>query len=379
MKINQHIATIIRKYFDRKESNAERKSLYEWYDDIDNSQKITPERIARLKALNAARLFPLTRPKQVKRLSTFVKVAAAVLLLSGLGYIGLQYYENQQEYVMGAAELAKITPGTDQATITLGSGETIDLENIKLNDSLKIGNTVIYKDEQGQITYAAVAEGLNTADIYTENILQTPKSAQYKVMLSDGTKVTLNAESKLIYPAHFASGKDRIVTLSGEGYFEVSKTSDSRKFMVKTKGQLTEVLGTKFNINAYANSNKTVTTLAEGSIRVQSDNHTIVLQPNQQTVLKDGDLIKQHIDATTAIGWTEGYFYFDNTNAAEIIQQIGRWYDIEVEYDGKTPITYSGKIPKNLNLGKLIELLNYADIKAKAVSNKNNKKKLVIN
>lgn len=378
MKLSQPILSILSKYFAKQESPEERRTLYKWYEEIQSGAVVDEQRIAHLKAENAEKLFALTKPKKTLTLKRVMRYAAAAAMLVGIGYFGYQYYQDSYTHILDQEELAAIGPGANKAIITLASGEIIDLEDIGLNDSILIGNNIIRKDAQGLVSYHMLEQQLPSEDV--QSTLQTPKAGQYIVVLADGTKVTLNAESKLSYPTNFIASERR-VTLSGEAFFEVSKTADKRKFIVETKNQTTEVLGTKFNIQAYEDEKQTITTLAEGLVRIQdkASKKVLLLQPNEQTILDESGLSKSNIDADAAIGWAKGYFYFDKNNAREVVQQIARWYDIEVEFVQKSNIIYAGKIPKNLHLGKLIELLDFADIKAKAVSNRKNETKLIIN
>ena len=382
MSINKKIINILTKYFRSEETDEERKELYTWYDQIDHSEAISQTKINDIQHRTKERLLhsiqeQSSKKSSIKPLWTKISVAASLLLIS---YFSYNHFVTGDKYrPLTDAQLAAISPGANKATITLSSGEIINLDNLENNQSMTVDNTVIHKDLSGQITYHLKQQDNKSS---RTNTMQTPKAGQYHIVLSDGTKVFLNAESKLTYPENFGSG-DRIVELEGEGYFEVSKTALHSRFIVKTNRQSTEVLGTKFNINAYKNEDAVKTTLAEGSIRVsphEQNKKSIILQPNQQTILNQHEFSKHQVDASNVIGWTRGLFCFDGTNSEEIIRQISRWYDIDIEYNkDKNPITYSGKIPKNLSLDKLIKLLNYADIKAYAVTNQKNERKLIIN
>jgi len=382
MNVEKKILKILTKYFRREETDSERKELYQWYDQIDQTALSSKADIEDLHQRSKARVFTSIReqtPINRRVFPFWSKITAAAALLV-VGYFSYDYFVIQERYEsLPTSQLASISPGTHTATITLSTGEVINLDDLDRNESITAGNTIIQKDSAGRITYLSTPLDSKSNRI---NTMQTPRAGQYNIVLSDGTKVFLNAESKLTYPESFGKG-DRIVTLDGEAYFEVSKTTAQSRFIVRTEQQSTEVLGTKFNINAYKDEAAVKTTLAEGSIRVfpeQREEQSITLHPDQQTVLSDHAFSRQAVDADNAIGWTKGLFCFDGTNSEDIIRQISRWYDIDVEYNkGKNPITYSGKIPKNISLDKLIQLLNYADIKAYAVSNKKNERKLIIN
>ncbi|QQT24654.1 FecR family protein [Sphingobacterium spiritivorum] len=375
MKADKKISRILTKYLRRQESVEERKTLYKWYDELDHVHTDVDPKSSQKRT--KAKLLKEINPSYTIRPLWYKMGAVAALLL--IGYFGYMYYNAWNSFTpMDAQEIAAIVPGENKATITLADGKIIDLNELDQNQSLTNGSRLFIMDSSGQVTYVNKTPSSNPGKL---NTLKTPKAGQYSIVLSDGTKVFLNAESSLTYPETFGS-TDRIVTLQGEGYFEVTKDPNHRKFIVKTTKQTTEVLGTKFNINAYEDEPFVKTTLAEGSVRVNPTNKNIspiTLKPDEQTVLQANMIRSQEVDASYAIGWTQGQFCFDGTNSEEVLRQIARWYDVEIEYANKNAITYSGKIPKNLSLDKLIKLLEFADINVQAVTNAQNKRKLIIN
>ncbi|MGE8379282.1 MAG: FecR family protein, partial [Sphingobacterium sp.] len=186
---------------------------------------------------------------------------------------------------------------------------------------------------------------------------------------------------KISYPTSFDQG-DREVELQGEAYFHVRKTSNQSKFIVKTQGQKIEVLGTQFNVNAYLGLGQTKTTLAEGAVLVTLEDpnkHAVRLKPNEQAILQQGKLNSHLVNIEEVLSWKNGQFYFNGSNTDEVMQQIARWYNIDISYKrDENKEQYTGKIPRNLSLNKLIELLNYADLNTKALVEKNNRIKLII-
>ncbi len=274
--------------------------------------------------------------------------------------------------------MAASPPGKEKAIIILGNGRHIDLEHLPLNQSIQSDNVIIKKDGNGQISYHDVKSG--QVDIQ-KNSMYTPKGATYDLTLSDGTLVTLNADSKISYPASFNTG-EREVELQGEAYFHVQKTSNKSKFIVKTRGQKIEVLGTRFNVNAYPETDKIQTTLEEGSVLVSARDvpqGNIYLKPSEQATLQNGVLNSHRVDIEEVLSWKKGQFYFNGNNTEEVMQQIARWYNIDITYHrSKDKEQYTGTIPRNLSLNKLIELLNYADLNTKALMGENSRIKLII-
>jgi ferric-dicitrate binding protein FerR (iron transport regulator) len=202
----------------------------------------------------------------------------------------------------------------------------------------------------------------------------TAKGQTYQFTLPDGTKVWLNAGSKLEFPSSFVNSKARSVKLSGEGYFEVAKDK-AHPFIVETDLQNIEVLGTHFNVNSYADEPDTRTTLLEGSVQVtpkhltpkQAKAKAQVMMPGQQAILdKRFDIqLKQVTDLEYFIAWRAsgandpGSMAFDNNTLEEVMRRISRWYNVTVEYRGnvKRDIRFSGMIKRNVPLSKVLRLL----------------------
>ncbi|NGF56382.1 DUF4974 domain-containing protein [Parapedobacter sp. SGR-10] len=367
----------IKRYLLGEETASERRDLYEMYDRIDESDTLNEEQRAKVAMRVRRRILQTIRVEQhVSKPFPFLRwisAAAVILAIVGGGY----WLTRQQQRPATVEELANFEPDKGYAVIILPTGEEVNLDSIPVAQSIQVGNTIIARDASGEITYKSIQAGDNP--IYA---LQTPHSSISEIRLSDGTKVLLNAASKLYYPAQFGEG-DRIVRLEGEAYFQVTKTSSRSRFIVESKDQRTIVLGTKFNVKAYDHDWAIWTTLEEGSVRVvtnQNNDRNVVLSSGQQAVYESAELRKQTVDLESALGWTKGLFYFDGTNTADVLRQIERWYDIDITYkEDKTDAQYSGKIPRNLPLNKLIDLLIYADFKVDPRINAENRINLIIN
>ena len=194
------------------------------------------------------------------------------------------------------------------------------------------------------------------------NILSTPYGGQYQVTLPDGTIVWLNSASNLRYPTSF-TGHERRVEITGEAYFEVAKNA-RQPFKVKInlsngEGSEVEVLGTHFNINAYDDETTIRTTLFEGSVKINQSTGTTQIKPGQQLQTgKTGQIkIINNADLEETIAWKEGRFQFGNADINCIMRQLARWYDIDVKYEGNISRHFSGIIPRNVNLLKVLNML----------------------
>ena len=160
------------------------------------------------------------------------------------------------------------------------------------------------------------------------NTLIVPRGGEYELLLSDGTRVWMNSESKLVYPVHF-SGDFREVQMEGEVCFKVAK-NERQPFIVKTQGISVEVLGTFFNVEAYPTDEVITTTLVEGRVNVSNGKQECVMSPNQQVIADGGQLVVREVDAAEVVRWIEGVCYFSETSLEDIMDKLARWYDVEI-------------------------------------------------
>lgn len=278
-------------------------------------------------------------------------IAATLILVAGLYFLGRQDASKMNSGQALNTKEGVVSPGHDQAVLTLSGGRTIILNATGSGLLASEGGVQVSKGRGGEIVY----EGKGAQELF--HTVSIPRGGQYKLVLSDGTRVWLNAESTLHFPASFA-GATREVELRGEGYFEVVKDG-ARPFRVKCRTQaggeqLVEVLGTAFNINAYDASLKT--TLVEGSVRVQRAGEMVVLQPGEQAIGGE-DLKVVTADLAKEGAWKEGRFVFRDASIQEIAGQITRWYDVEVEYRGSIPYHFNATIERNEPLPTLLDVL----------------------
>lgn len=364
MKENSHIYKIIGKYLLRKEQKSEKQEIITWYDSYDLGYSPTEEHIEDTGKSVKQKVFQSIKNERstLPTLTLWKPIAIAVsfLLVFGLTY---SYLSGEKEEMADMKLLSTISPAKPQARITLENGEIIDLENLPIDSCIKIDHIEITKNSAGQITYSLSDDA---PKISGENIIETPTNANYTLVLPDGTTVLLNVNTKLKYPRSF-DNNDRIVELNGEAYFVVAN-HNQQKFIVKTQQQTTEVLGTKFNVKAKDNQITEVTTLEEGSIRVVNNNtlDTEFIKPGQQVELNYNNTKIQQVELEPFLAWTKGYFYMDESNISEVLQEIADWYDIDIDFTkSKSLTTYKGKIPKNMKLDELIKLLEHIDLKVK--------------
>lgn len=238
-------------------------------------------------------------------------------------------------------------PGGNHAVLTLAGGKRLVLDSMAVGNTVVQADGVVRKRKDGEISYAAGSQAQVPDNAF--NILSTPKGGQYTIRLDDGSVVCLNAGSRLTFPARFNKAH-RTVTLEGEAYFEIAPHSQS-PFLVQCAGQQVRVLGTDFNIRAYADEPAVKTTLITGKIAV---NHTAsgatkVLVPHQQSRLwGTASFDISEVDTDEVIAWKEGYFSFHKVRLREALREIARWYNLSFVYDDVLPadIQISGTLSK---------------------------------
>ncbi len=255
--------------------------------------------------------------------------AASVVLLISIGLVFNETNKKQNfDYEEPTIVNNNIEIGTDKATLTLEDGSNIILEKGQLYES----NHITSNGEE--IIYQSQAPRVQSRD-NNYNILTIPRGGQFYIMLSDGTKVWLNSESKLKYPVAFHDGKTRQVELVyGEAYFDVSSSTEHQgsKFKVFHQAQEVEVLGTEFNIKAYKDEPNIYTTLVEGKVAVRIAGAKRTLVPNQQLHLnlETSSIAVSKVDIYNEISWKDGVFSFENMPLKAIMKVLSRWYDMEV-------------------------------------------------
>ncbi len=299
-----------------------------------------------------------------------ISVAAMILMVIS---ISLYFYSNRklagpsvEQQFTEINTKNDILPGNNKAILILADGSRISLDDAERGLLASQGNTAITKTNSGEIVYeknpadkkknALVASVINT--------IQTPKGGKYQIRLPDGSKVWLNSASTLSYPTAF-TGKERIVKLKGEAYFEIAPRK-SMPFRVESDDQIVEVLGTHFNVNSYDNEDFTKTTLIEGSVKVilntrsNISGKTKLLKPGEQSSINSSksDIKIENVDTEKAIAWKNGYFKFKNTPIQEIMREVERWYDVELIYEGNMPTDeFTGFVSNDVNISAVLKIL----------------------
>lgn len=249
-------------------------------------------------------------------------------------------------------------PGGNHAKLTLGDGSLIDLDTLPNGSMLQVQGMIVRKTEEGDLVYKAATKSSAT-DATKPHTITTPKGGQFTVNLPDGSKVWLNAASSLTYSLNLGASA-REVTLSGEAYFEVA-ADKARPFVVHSTHQDVKVLGTAFNVNAYADENTYTTTVVEGNVLVAAIEigKAVTLNPNAQSVLYNGKFSTQTVEATDYTAWRDGIIVLQHADLPTVLRQVSRWYNVSFDIPelGKTEAVY-GELKRTLPLAELLESLS---------------------
>ena len=220
---------------------------------------------------------------------------------------------------------APIVPGTFRAQLTLDDGRTVALDSAAFRSIGQLPEATVEVADR-VLTYTRSDHAAPAEVKY--NTLEIPRGGEYALQLADGSRVWLNAETRLRYPVAFA-GTERRVELTGEAYFEVSKDA-TRPFIVQANGVDVRVLGTSFNVAAYGA--EVVTTLVEGRVAVEAGSERVTLEPDRQAVWDGERMEVRQVDASNYGLWRKGIFYFEDRRLEEILDALARWYGVEVFY-----------------------------------------------
>jgi hypothetical protein len=337
--------------------------------------KILNSQEAALHTVNPAPKMP--QAKKLYRISIRYAAAITLVFLTVIAWYIIKINPEPNHFkkaITSAPLILDFEPGSNKAILMTDDGNTVYLDETIGDNSAYKGIAEI-NPEEGLIAFNNLANS-GQASIGSEeisyNTIIIPRGGQYKITLSDGTKVWLNSASSLRFPEVF-EGKERVVELSGEGYFEVAKNADM-PFKVMVNQVEVNVLGTHFNVNAYEDNKEIKTTLLEGSVAISTGNQKVTLQPGQEVSYSSNKLGKVISGANVdqVIAWKNDHFDFTNETLQNISKQLSRWYQVEMSIEEKlAKKQMSGIISRKNNISKVLEVLEIsAGISSKVEGNK---------
>lgn len=310
-----------------------------------------------LQGLEQRVLQTIQQPKPAKIISfhrKWIRLVGAIVLLAGLG-LTIRYLINQDA---STPKQATVLPGGNKATIKLDDGTQVDLSENQ--SELILGQQLAYAD-------GSLVEGVAAENVSGQNmVIDVPKGGMYKIVLPDGSKVWLNADSRLRYIVD-PTAETRTLELEGEAYFEVAhryltkgKEKMLQPFVVHTSGQTIKVLGTSFNVTAYSGEPDR-TTLVEGKVELSlpDGSNKQYLKPNQQATIRGRTITIADVESSGYVSWKEGTFNFSDESLEIILNQAARWYDIDVDYEDANlkKLKFEGIVPRYDHMETLLKIL----------------------
>ncbi len=395
VKNSQNIQHLFNRFLSRKCTHEELEELFEHFGttdeetlrnlitstpiDDDDALATDPVRAEKLGDLYLGIKQHIFAVKQKQ--AAWKKFVAIAAILMAIATTAAYFIRSKDEFKSQPvlASIDDVKPGRNAATLTLSNGKQIILSDQANGKFAEEAGIIINKATNGQLVYEVLAN--NTATNKT-NTLTTARGETYQVTLPDQTKVWLNAASSLTYSASLGMRSEtRTVMLSGEAYFEVAHDK-TRPFIVKTQEQVVKVLGTHFNVNSYGDNGQTITSLAEGSVQVHPTTASLaakILKPGQKSVMNSKNLTVAPANLETDLAWKNGLFTFEEASVPEVMQQISRWYNIDIHYNGAIPKErISGGISRQSDLKVVLRMLELIKISYKVENSTNGRKTLVI-
>ena len=357
MAANRHrqsLKRIIRRYLRGKANPAETAFIESYYDHFGDSREVQTAMDAaeagviegRLWGKIGARVVELEQGERKIGYGGLLRAAVVVGVLALGGYF---YMHIKRPAPVAVTAVHDLKPGRTGALLSFQNKRgAILLDTARLGN---LGGGVSKGQERVKVGSAADEEVLYAT-------LSTPAGRTQAVELPDGSVAWLNASSSISFPTRFA-GNMRSVAITGEVDFEVAHNK-SQPFVVRSGGQQWEVLGTEFDINAYADEALIRTTLIEGAVRTAG----ITLRPGQQAVMArsmNGLKIVGQVNTEDVVAWKKGVFVFGGTkDLREVMREMGRWYDVTIEYEGDLPdVEINGRCRRDVNASEAIRILSY--------------------
>jgi len=365
-----HAAHLIVKYIQGELTDDEQQQLDGWieqseanrnlFSEMTNPEKLNsalnefarPDKAAAWERLNQ-RIFVGERKRKIISLSFILKIAAITIIALILGWLALRSInggtKKDAEPLMTNVSPNK-QPGGKKAQLQIDGKTTIDLESA--SDASFTGSGVRINKDQGILSYDDVTGNIS------KHTIMIPRGGEYQLVLEDGTKVWINAASSLSFPTRF-EGKDRRVELTGEAFFEVAHNAQ-KPFIVQSNDLQIEALGTSFNVYSYSDEPSTRTTLVEGKVRVHLGGQVHMLKPGKTAESANGKVSIRNANIEQETGWRSGVFSFNNTGIREVMNQLGRWYDVDVKFEeGVLSNHITGEISRSDSLKTALEKLAY--------------------
>lgn len=344
---------LVGKYLNGEATPEESRFVEAWYQSFELEEdvlaQLTAQEKARLKENIRLELMEQIRPAVVRRMvPTWGKYAAAAVVLFAVATTYFVINNKKDGTLNVQAEVDIKAPESNKATIILPNGQRVMLDTVP-NGTLIAG--IARKTAEGQLVFESNVSNISYL------VASNPRNSKaMHITLPDQTEVWLNADTYLEYPTNY-NGKDRLVSLKGEAYFEV-KHNAAKTFRVTAGDQSIEDVGTAFNVKAYGEEGVVRTTLLEGIVKI---NNSVSLQPGQQYA--DNKITDANLEEVMA--WKNGSFYFDGRELGTVASELARWYDVEVVFENeaaKKSTVFGGEMGRDLTLNQAIRVLEKLNV-----------------
>ncbi|MGN6415951.1 MAG: FecR family protein [Pseudobacter sp.] len=377
---NSDINQLAKKYFEGIATEEEIAALHRWYEEADETDAAIVEATpAQFEDMGASMLQHLKMKLEAGRMEAPIRragfnwkyiAAAMVTLVIGAGGLWL-YNRNEQPKTeqQPIATVADHPPGGDGAILTLSNNQQFNLDELKDGVVMKEKGVEIVKNGN-EVSYVIAPQATGVVGF---NTISTARGQKFRITLPDGSVASLDAASSLQFPASF-EGNERKVFVTGQVYLDVAQNS-KKPFVVSANGFQVNVLGTKFNINAYPDDPIKYVTLLQGSVQMTDDKGTVarkLVPGNQGRLGAGGELsVVPQADLEVVMAWHEGAFQFRDTEIRQVLTQLSRWYQVDVEIRLKDEARYfTGRISRSSSLNAVLEILRLSDINFKLEGNK---------
>lgn len=344
---------LLEKYLSGNCSVEERATLERWYltYEAKDLPPLSPGQLEEIRQSTAPR---------IKRVASrnWLRWAAAAAVLFAVA-TGIYLYQTKDDRGFTVEQLAvgkDVAPGERRAFLTLANGHRIDLN--EQQDGIAVDSLGI-----SYLDGTPVAGAAGAVETPAPITISTPKGGGYRVTLPDGSRVWLNAESSLRYPGRFAR-ESRDVELTGEAFFEVqkvlNKANERIPFLVKTVNQTVRVLGTQFNVTAYAEEAAEATTVVEGAVEVTAAaaGKSARITPGEQALIRNNNVTKHTANIEQVTAWKNGIFFFDNEPLEDVMRKISKWYNVAVVFeDAIGGEQFYGIIAREKKLSQVLKML----------------------
>lgn len=343
LKEDQRNADLVDRICDRKETGIR----MEFYSRLQDSEEVEWNGICQKAGVG-------NRHKRWSLL--MIRYAAVIALVFVVGYAAVHVFSLKQAQIVAVTPLDSIVPGAHRAIVELADGECVVLGDSSNLQSRKFEGGELL-ETKSELVIAGDPAGLNKD---SRHKIIVPRGAEYQIVLADGTRVWLNSDSRLEFPAAFGS-RERVVKLAGEAYFDVKHDAEC-PFRVQTDQATIQVLGTSFNVNTYGGVNQT--TLVSGSVELNLSQGSYRLKPGEQGIVENGHVEVKEVNVREFVAWKDGLFVFRNRRLEEVLTTLGRWYDLQVFYQNERvkDLHFTGNIFRHASVSDVLVLLEETEL-----------------